>query len=281
MNFNNLDLCCVKLALAGKSSQVIEKLVNSVIFVSKFLGFYISRTDPHLKRMIKFSSKLCVTKNRQKDGVQSSDISLIWDIIEHQGGIKTLSMCELRTFIMLIFCHRTLCRFSCAKEIKLSDIKFSNSFLEFNIKFSKTDQEGLTQTVLLPYVSGKRNPFLSVCLYINVLCCNISDPSDVYLFPPFAWNATTSSWDPKINCKVSYSAAYQSFKKFMLKFGFDPSKFGLHSGRIGGTLDMFENEIPPSIIDKQGRWRNETTKFRYFRNKKRSLAKYLQKVPKY
>ena len=281
VDVNNLDLCCFSQALSGKSSQVIENLVNAVIFASKFLGYSLSRAEPHIKRTIKFVAKLCVTKTRQKDGLQSSDISILWDIIDHQGGLKSLTLCELRTFVMLIFCHRTLCRFSCASEIKLSDVNYTPTAFEFVIRFSKTDQEGASQTVNLPNVTGKRNPFMLLCLYINALSCQSSDNSDIYLFPPFCWNVLKSSWEPKLNCKLSYSSAYQAFKKFLMNYGLNPKSFALHSPRIGGTSDMFENKIPCSVIDRQGRWKNELTKFRYCRNKKSTLLKYLQKVPKY
>ena len=63
----------------------------------------------------------------------------------------------------------------------------------------------------------------------------------------------------------------------MKKFGFDPTRFGLHSQRIGGTTDMFQNKVSHRLIDIQGRWKSSKTKYRYARDKRLYLVKRLQK----
>jgi len=45
--------------------------------------------------------------------------------------------------------------------------------------------------------------------------------------------------------------------------GLNPSDFGLHSPRSGGTTDAFLAGIPPYIIDLKGRWRCPNSKFAY------------------
>lgn len=85
-----------------------------------------------------------------------------------------------------------------------------------------------------------------------------------------------SEWRPK-QSKLSYSAAYNAFKKFLLKCGLDSKKFALHSPRIGGTITLFQNNIPKRIIDKQGRWKSRNTKYRYARDDKSYLISKLAK----
>ena len=97
----------------------------------------------------------------------------------------SLSLSELRTFVMLVFSHRTLCRFSCASYIKLDDLLYNTEYFEVKISFSKTDQIGSGEIVVLPYKSGRRNPHMLMCLYIEAVsafgqeCMNTT-----YLFPP-------------------------------------------------------------------------------------------------
>jgi len=46
----------------------------------------------------------------------------------------------------------------------------------------------------------------------------------------------------------------------------DVKKFGLHSPRIGGATDAFNNGVPNFVIDKQGRWKSSDTKYAYLRH---------------
>ena len=57
VNLHTLDLCCINLAMKGKSSQVVDKLINAVIFASKFLGFYLSKSHFHIKTNFKVYNK--------------------------------------------------------------------------------------------------------------------------------------------------------------------------------------------------------------------------------
>ena len=109
-----LDLCILHLVQLQKSVQVIENLVKAVIFASNFLGCSLSMSNCHIKNTLKFVSKICNSPNKQKDGLESKDIRKLWDKIELNGGIKQLSLAEIRTFVMAVFSHHTLCRFSCA-----------------------------------------------------------------------------------------------------------------------------------------------------------------------
>ena len=114
-----------------------------------------------------------------------------------------------------------------------------------------------------------------MCLYIQLLNLEISSET-LYLFPPLVWDTSTCEWRPKINAKLSYSAAYVAFKKLLCKFSLDPSKFALHSPRIGGTIGMFQNKVPKRLIDRQGRWKNRKTKYRYAPDDIKNFVKHLK-----
>ena len=179
-----LDLCVLKLVQDRKTTAVIDNLFKAVIFASNFLGCKLSFQDRHIKNTIKFVSKICNTSNRQKDGFDSKDIRKIWNEIEDNGGLKNLSMAELRTFVMAVFSHHTLCRFSCANVLKLNDLFFHKDYFELFVKFSKTDQEGKGQFTILPYKQGPYNPHRLMCLYIQALNIDESNFETMYLFPP-------------------------------------------------------------------------------------------------
>jgi len=58
--------------------------------------------------------------------------------------------------------------------------------------------------------------------------------------------------------------------------GFDPSKYGLHSMRIGATTDAMYNGVPHHIIDKQARWKCPNSKFTYLRTKEKKFVNHLR-----
>lgn len=178
VNQHIVELCILKLAQEGKSSQVIRHLVQSVTFASNFLGYKCSAGD--FKKPLKFASKLCKISNNEKAGLQTRQILDLWTHIVNQGGLSKLSIAEIRTFVLVVFCHETLCRFSCASSLKMSHVHYYPDHFEFRVPFSKTDQEGEGQSVLLVSKEGRFNPHMLMCLYLHVMKPEDED----YLFPP-------------------------------------------------------------------------------------------------
>ena len=80
---------------------------------------------------------------------------------------------------------------------------------------------------------------------------------------------------------MSYSAAYKNFKEMLKSNGLDARRFALHSPRIGGATDAFRNNIPPHIIDAQGRWKSSGTKFCYLRISDAERIEYFRKTISY
>ena len=177
-----LNLCVLNLIQERKSQQVIVNLISSVVFASNFLGCSLSTQDKQIKNTLKFVSKICHKPNNQKAGIESKDVQKLWDTIESEGGISKLSLSELRSFVMIVFCHHTLCRFSCSNVLKIDDLLFHKDYFEVHIKFSKTDQAGNGQYSVLPYKKGRYNPHKLMCLYLQVLDCKSNEV--LYLFPP-------------------------------------------------------------------------------------------------
>jgi len=68
----------------------------------------------------------------------------------------------------------------------------------------------------------------------------------------------------------------------MLLFaGLDAKKFSLHSPRIGGATDAFNNNIPHCVIDKQGRWKSSDIKYLYLRQKEDALVEQIRHASDY
>jgi hypothetical protein len=80
---------------------------------------------------------------------------------------------------------------------------------------------------------------------------------------------------------VSYSAAYKAFKTMLSSAGLKSDLYALHSPRIGGASDAFQNGIPSHVIDTQGRWKSSATKFAYLRFNEKQFVKNIQKSSSY
>ena len=278
VNRQSLTLCCVEMAKTGKSVQTIENTVKSVNFLSNFFGCRMSLSENCIKYLLKFIAKVCLKTSNAKDAFQSKDILQLYRRIIEEGGLSSLSFVELRTFAMLVFSNQTLCRFSDCHVIKLTDLEYSVDFFKVKIQQSKTDQEGLGQHVILPNKSGELNPLVTFCLYLHALDINCSTEKDLYIFPPMKRDKKSKKWVPKEKSRLSYSAAYSCYKNLLKKYNFDCSRFGTHSLRSGGTTDCFQSKLPSRFIDRQGRWKSKSTKYRYARDELKVFVKELKKV---
>lgn len=220
-------------------------------------------------------------KIQQKDAFGSDEIRRIWDKIDTElGGVQNLSSSDLRTFVLAVFQHKTFCRFSDVKQLKLKDILFNVDYFKVHIKYSKTDQGGLGQNVYLTCnTSHSRNAHMLMCLFLQKIH---SDPTDqVYLFPPLKWSTSLSEYVAVPGRALAYNTAYGEFKKMLLFAGLDPSKFALHSPRIGGASEAFASGVAPHIIDRQGRWKSENTKFTYLRVKEKDHVSAISNASKF
>ena len=178
---------------------------------------------------------------------------------------------------MIVFCFHTLCRFSCCNVVKLSHLGYHKDYFEIEIVKSKTDQTKKGQNAFLVKSEGIYDPHMLLCLYLQIIS---QTGDDFFLFPPLYYSSDDRTWKVPMGKMLSYSAANQSFKKFAKKFGLDPTKFSLHSPRIGGTTSLFQNNVPKRIINKMGRWKSTKTKYIYGRDKNRYIVNQLLKQPK-
>ena len=59
---------------------------------------------------------------------------------------------------------------------------------------------------------------------------------------------------------ISYSTIRWTFRRDQLSHGVEPSKFGLHSLRSGGTTMAANNGVNDRIFQRHGRWKSAQAK---------------------
>jgi len=181
-----LNLYLLHEAQLGKPVSFFEKFLNAWSFVSRFFLCEDFTKDPSVADVKKFVEKACPRGSNKKKPFGAEEVRVLWDKIDAGGGIDALSFKDLRTFMIAVFQHKTFCRFSDLKNIKLKDILYELDYFKIHVEYSKTDQGGRGQWLFLPKMcSGYRDPHMLMCLYVHHLELDSHVPSPhMDLFPP-------------------------------------------------------------------------------------------------
>jgi site-specific recombinase XerD len=180
-----VNLFLLAMGQNGSSFRSLQKYVAAISFVFRFFLAVDPTQDQMVTDVLKFLKKVVSHNTRVKDGFGSAEIRKLWNCLEEKfGTVSNWPNAELRTFVMIVLQHGTFCRFSDIRNVKLSDLIHDVDYFQINIRYSKTDQAGLGQTVYLPNVhSMGHNAHMLMCLYLQRIDVLNTEP-DCYIFPP-------------------------------------------------------------------------------------------------
>jgi len=181
-----LNLYLLYAAQNGKSSGFFDTFLAAWSFIARFYLCTDHTKDQTVSVMKKFTEKACVKNTNKKKPFGSAEVRKIWNKIDVEGGIGKLNFKDFRSFMLAVFQHKTFCRFSDLKNIKLEDVFHNIDYFKIHVKFTKTDQSGNGQWLYLPKQSSNyRDAHMLMCLYIHHLELEADVPSPhMYLFPP-------------------------------------------------------------------------------------------------
>jgi hypothetical protein len=276
-----INLYLLHEAQNSKTFGSLESFLDAYSFLTKFFHMQNVANDALVNDVKKFCSKVTVIKTNKKEAFGIEEVTQLWSgLLKLHGEIETWPKLLLRTFMLAIFQHKTFCRFSDAQNILLRHIQFDTEYFKILIVKSKTDQIAKGQYVYLSKpVNANMDSHLLLCKYIQKV--NFPDINDIYLFPPLKWDKKLSDYVVTTGKPVSYSVALRYFKSMLKSVNLDPQKFGLHSPRIGATTDAFFEGVPDHVIDQQGRWKSQNSKFGYLRKNEKHFLKHVKKYTRY
>ena len=156
------------------------------------------------------------------------------------------SLVFLRTVWRIFIEFFGLLRFNEVANLKFDDVFWTPIGFDLFIRKSKTDQHAKGD-----YVSISCNSDPTLCpvsltkLYFKRINC-----TGGYLLPTFKGKI------PDFNNPLSYSAALRDLRKCLSNVGIDPTGFGEHSGRRGGTTAAAASGASIDELMLQGRWRS-------------------------
>ena len=181
-----LNLYLMWEAQQGRTVAFFDKFLAVWSFVSRFYLCQDFTKDPIVCDVKKFLQKACPRNDNKKKPFGANEVRKIWDAIDKKGGVSALTDKEFCSFMIAVFQHKTFCRFSELRQIKVENLLHDIDYFKIHVKFSKTDQGGKGQWLYLPEdSSGYRDPHMLMCLYVHHLELDKKVPSPhMYLFPP-------------------------------------------------------------------------------------------------
>ena len=107
------------LAQKGKSFGTIEAFLSAISFVFKFYLVRDFVQDPRIKDMKRFLAKVCRHGNNKKEAFGSTQVRLLWNQIDKDGGLEHITLVQLWTFVMTVFQHFADFRISVIYNLKM------------------------------------------------------------------------------------------------------------------------------------------------------------------
>ena len=168
-------------------------------------------------------------------------------LLASQAYDSTCSLVLLRTIWRIFMEFFGLLRFNEVANLKYDDITWNSNGFDVFIKKSKTDQHA-------------KGDFVSICKHKNPIICPVSltlyyfkrlSIKSGFLLPSLRGKTINTS------APLLYNTALRDLKKCLSKVGMDPSGFGEHSGRRGGTTAAASAGASLNELMLQGRWKSQ------------------------
>jgi integrase len=174
-----------------------------------------------------------------------------------------LSRHDIASLRLLTFAVLAFHGFFRANELlglKWKDIAIDSECLRITLSRSKCSR--VPETVVIGDTSKEYSPLTILSIYKGLLSQK-SPPADGFVFPRLQKSYSTDDLIPNFSYALSYTTMLKLFKQEISEIGLDPSAFGLHSFRRGGTTAAVRRGIPERLIQRHGRWKTAISKDRY------------------
>ena len=181
---------------------------------------------------------------------------------------QSASFVLIRTVWRIFMEFYGLLRFSEVSHLLYRDILWTDLGFDIYISKSKTDQ-----TKKGTWVSVAAQPGSSSCpvaftrRYLSLLPYNSG-----YIMPSLEGS------EPDPSTPLKYSTALRDLRSALTRIGVDPSGYGEHSGRRGGTTAAAAKGASIDELMIQGRWRSESMPRLYTDNALKCKRKFARRL---
>ena len=181
---------------------------------------------------------------------------------------RSASFVLLRTVWRVFIEFYGLLRFSEVSNLQFTDLTWTDLGLDIFISRSKTDQHRKGDWVSIAAQPGSSGcPVAFTRRYLSAL------PYDSGFIMP---SLKKSSPDP--HTPLKYNTALRDLRSTLRLIGVDPTGYGEHSGRCGGTTAAAAKGASVDELMIQGRWRSESMPCLYTDNALKCKRKFARRL---
>ena len=209
---------------------------------------------------------------KRKFGKPSTSVNII--TIDHLHALSELafksscSLVVLRTIWRIFIEFFGLLRFNEVAQLTLDDLIWTDVGFDLFIKKSKTDQHCKGD-----FVSIAKNSQLSICpVHLTHHYLRKLRLTSGFLLPCIRGKTIV------IDAPLSYNSALRDLRKCLTKIGVDPTGFGEHSGRRGGTTAAAAAGASIDELMLQGRWSTQEMPRLYTDNALKSRREFATRL---
>lgn len=191
------------------------------------------------------------------------------------------NLSDLRLAALCVTAFNGFLRFNELASIRCCDVQFchndSSSFVELSILKSKTDIYRDGAKVLLAQTNDICCPFNLLLRYVKASNINLSSCEPFFRNLQFV--KSNNSYILRSD-GMSYTRTREIVLAAFESLGYPKEKFGLHSLRSGGATAAANAGVSDRLFKRHGRWKSETAKDGYVKDKLESLLSVSRSINK-
>ena len=249
-------LYLVHVGNSALSFSSIKLVYSSISWGHNQAGMVSPTLSPLVVEAIAGLKRLLAKPTIKKEPFQVIDMQKLQGLLVHS------CLTDLRNTAMIITAFFGFLRFDELIRITGSDVVMFESHVELSIARSKCDQ--LRQGSLV--VISRLDKFCPVALldkYLKAAGDRITPNAFIFRRVEFHKGIKSLS---KSNIALSYSNVRDVVKAKAVQLGLDPSFYGTHSMRAGGSTAAANSGVEDRLFQRHGRWSSVTSKNGYIKD---------------
>ena len=245
----------------AKSMATIYAAVYGISWAHQKMAMVSPTEHPLIKQMIEASKRIIGTApiNRK----QPLGVEHVKKLV-NKFGVGDLSNLQITCLVALGFSG--FLRWDDLSRLRKEDFSFQEECMRVFLHKRKNDQYREGSWILIARTSNLTCP---VQLMEKFFRRGGHRPSD-FVFRKISHTTTGMKLRKE---QMTYSRARELFSKQLKGIGLDPSLYGLHSLRSGGTTEAAAWGISDRLIQRHGGWRSEVSMNMYIKETKNALLR--------
>ena len=239
----------------------IYSAVYGIAWAHQKMSMASPTEHPIIKQMMEASKRIIGTK--PKNPKRPLEVKHVKKLIDKFGSGD---LSNLQTTCLVVLGFSGFLRWDDLSRLKRQHLEFEREYMKVFLEKRKNDQYREGSWILIARTS---NPTCPVQLMEKFLQKGGHSPRD-FVFRKVSHTANGMSLRRQ---QMTYSRARELFSKQLREIGLDPSLYGLHSLRSGGTTEAAAWGISERLIQRHGGWRSEVSMNMYIQETKNALLR--------